>query len=83
MSQPELPEELSAALAAQRGFLRGESYLLMSLDVYRDIMGIASDEELNESLTAIEETLGDCELENPPSLEQVFRDLDGKFGMQR
>lgn len=52
----------------------------MSIDVYRETMGVDSDEELAASLKAIEEGLAEVKAGRTVPLEKVFTDLDRKYG---
>ena len=54
-----LSTELQQALDDNRGFVQGPSYVLLSIDLYRDMMGVGSDAELTASIEAIEEGLAD------------------------
>ncbi len=61
MSNPDLTEEMQQALAANHGCMQGKGYILMSIDVFRNTMGVGSDEALAASLKAIERGHADVE----------------------
>jgi len=82
MSKPDLTEEQQRVLQQQHGFVKGSSYVLMSIDVFRDMMGVGSDEEMAASLQAIEEAMQDLEAGRTLSLDEAKRRLDEKHGVQ-
>lgn len=63
--KPRLPEELEQAVAQHHGTLQAEGndgkYVVMSMQVFREMMGVGSDAEMAESLRAIDEGLADIE----------------------
>ena len=78
---PELTTEQLKALEQNHGFVQGPSYVLMSIDTFRNTMGVKSDEEMAASLKAIEEGLADVDAGHTKSMDQVFRELDDKYGI--
>jgi hypothetical protein len=84
---PRLTDELDRALYEHHGFLKAEGQqgevVLMSMARFREFMGVGSDAELAESVKAIEEGLADVEAGRTVPLDQVFRELDAKYGLQR
>ena len=83
MIEPNLTQEQEQALQEKHGFVKGSSYVLMSMDVFREMMGVGTDAELAASLKAIEEGIADVEAGRTVPAEQVFRDLDQKYGIHR
>ncbi len=81
MNQPDLTQEQRQALDHNLGFIRGSSYVLMSIDVFRNTMGIDSDEELAASLQAINEAMGDLNAGNTIPLADAKQRLDTKYGV--
>jgi predicted transcriptional regulator len=79
MNQPHLTQELEDALDKGHGFVQGPSYVLMSRELFRDIMGVDSDEEMASALKAIGEGLDDIDTGRTKSMDQVFRELDEKY----
>ena len=77
----DLTSDQQQALAENHGFVRGSSYVLMSIDVFRNTMGAETDEETAASLKAIEEGLADVEAGRTKPMDQVFRELDEKYGV--
>ena len=57
----ELTKDQQKALEENDGFIEGFSYVIMTKDVYRQTMGIGTDEELAASIKAIEQGLADVE----------------------
>jgi len=84
---PRLTDELDRALDEHQGFLKAEGQqgevVLVSMARFRELMGVGSDTELAESVKAIEEGLADVEAGRTVPLDQVFRELDAKYGLQR
>ena len=82
---PRINEELDRALHEQHGFVQAEGsdgkVVVMSMQVYSEMMGIGSDEELAASLKAIEEGIADIEAGRTVPMDQVFRELDKKHGV--
>ncbi len=60
---PKLTDELDQALDEHHGFLKTEGrqgkVIVMSMPLFREMMGVGSDESLAESVMAIEEGLAD------------------------
>jgi predicted transcriptional regulator len=84
---PKLSDELSRALDEHHGFLKAEGaagqVVVMSMQLFREMMGVGSEEQLAESLKAIEEGLADAEAGRTVPMDQVFRELDEKYGVHR
>src|SRR5579871_6397886 len=82
---PKLSDELSRALDEHHGFLKAEAtagkVVVMSLELFREMMGVGSDEQLAESVKAIEEGLADVAAGRTVPMDQVFRQLDEKYGV--
>ncbi|HXY35286.1 MAG TPA: hypothetical protein VEI07_13730 [Planctomycetaceae bacterium] len=80
---PKLSDELSRALDEHHGFLKAEGtggkVVVMSMQLFRELMGVGSDEQLAESVKAIEEGLADVEAGRTIPMDQVFRELDEKY----
>ena len=70
-----LSTELQQALDDNRGFVQGSSYVLMSIDLYRDMMGVGSDAELAVAVKAIEEALADVEAGRTRPYKDVLAEL--------
>lgn len=83
---PRITDELNQALSRHHGLIEAEGadgkVIVMSMQVYQELMGVGSDEEFNASLQAIEEGLADVESGRTISMEDVFRKLDEKYDFQ-
>ena len=83
MTKPQLTEEQRQAVEAHHGFVEvagaPENYVLMSMQVFREMMGVGTDEELSESLQAIAEGLADIEA----GRTRPFRDVLNELGNDR
>lgn len=82
---PKLTDELDRALDEHHGFLKAEGQkgkvVVMSMQLFREMMGVGSDEQLADSVKAIEEGLADVEAGRTVPMDQVFRELDEKYGV--
>lgn len=78
---PRLSDELDRALHDHRGFLQVEGsdgkVIVMSQQVYRDLLGVGSDEELAASLAAIEAGLADIDAGRTRPFRDVLAELGG------
>jgi hypothetical protein len=76
---PRLSTELEAAVLENSGVLRvpGErdSYVVMTLQAYRDIAGVGTEAELAESLGAVAEGLADIEAGRTRPYQDVLAEL--------
>lgn len=80
MLKPRLTEEQRQALDQHHGLVEideaGRKYVLMSQEVYRDIMGVGTDEDLAASLNAIKEGLADIEAGRTRPFRDVLSELE-------
>ena len=76
-----LTHEQQQALDDHDGFFQGPAYVLMSMDVFRNTMGVTSDEELHASLQAIEEAMADLAAGRTVPLVEARRQLEEKYGV--
>jgi hypothetical protein len=81
--QVTLTEEQRKSLAANRGCVQGEGYVLMSSEVFREMMGIGSDDELAASLEAIEEGHADVEAGRTRPFREVLAELGRDHAVRR
>ena len=78
-----LSPELQQALDENHGFVQGSSFVVMSIDMYRSMMGIGSDEDLQASLKAIDEGLDDIEAGRTRPYREVLAELGRHEDLQR
>ena len=78
---PELTSEQQQALEEGHGFVRGSSYVLMSIDVFRKTMGVETDEQLAGSLKAIDDAMADLQAGRAIPLNEAKQRLDEKYGV--
>lgn len=82
MIKPRLTEEQRRALAQSHGLLEvdedGRKYVLMSMEVYRDMMGVGTDAELSASLEAIQEGLADIDAGRTRPFRDVLAELENE-----
>ena len=82
MSNPDLTKELQQALAANHGCVQGKDYILMSMDVFRNTMGVGSGEALAESLKAIQRGRADVEAGRTRPFREVLAELGDDDAVQ-
>lgn len=82
MINPRLTEEQRRALDLSHGLLEvdeeGRKYVLMSMEVYRDMMGVGTDAELSASLEAIKEGLTDIDAGRTRPFRDVLAELENE-----
>lgn len=80
MLKPRLTEEQRNALDQHHGLVEvdeeGRKYILMSIEVYRDMLGVGTDEELAASLKALEAGLADLDAGRTRPFRDVLAELD-------
>ena len=78
----QLTEELRQAVDSHRGFLEidaGDStYVVMSMNVFREMMGVGSDDEYQASLRAIADGWVDVQAARSRPLDEFLREFDRK-----
>lgn len=81
---PKLPEEIHEAVARNHGGpveFEG-SYVVMSIDVFHDMMGVGDPEEFAASVHAIQEWLEDVKAGKTRLLLKVLDDLGSRYEVQ-
>lgn len=82
---PRITEELNDALHTQHGFVEAEGtdgkVVVMTMQVYRDMMGVGSESDFAESVRAVKEGLADIDAGRTMPMNQVFNELDEKYGI--
>ncbi len=84
-SFPFLPPEIEAAVAAQHGGpvavpSRQGEHIVMSMAAYLEIMGINSDEQLNQSVADLRISLAQADAGDTMSFDEVRQKLTEKHG---
>lgn len=84
-----LPDEIRNAFTAHPGVplevlddQTRTAYVVMPMQVFREMMGVGSEAEYQESLAAIREGLADVEAGRTISADEFFRDLDRRYGIR-
>ena len=82
----QLPIEIEAAVAAQHGgpvTVSGSQteHVVMSMAIFRDLMGVGSDEEFEKSIADLRLSLAQAAAGESISLEQAREKLAGKYGV--
>ena len=75
MKNLDLTAEQQQALDANQGCLQGKGYILMSIDVFRNTMGIGSEEDLAASLKAIQQGHEDVQAGRTRPYREVLAEL--------
>jgi PHD/YefM family antitoxin component YafN of YafNO toxin-antitoxin module len=82
MIKPQLTEEQREALEQHHGLLQvdeaGHKYVLMSMEVYRELMGVGTDEELQASLKALQAGLADIDAGRTRPFRDVLAELESE-----
>jgi hypothetical protein len=84
-SIPFLPPEIEAAVVAQHGGpvsvpgQRGD-HVVMSMAIFRDMMGVGNDEEFARSVAELTVSLAQADAGETLSLEDVRQKLTEKYG---
>lgn len=82
--KPELTETQRQAVDQHHGFLEveggGTTYVVMSMQVYREMMGVGSEAEYQASLAAVREGLADVEAGRTRPMGEFFDELDHRQG---
>jgi hypothetical protein len=77
---PKLTNDIEQAVEQNHGFMQVDgqrtSYVVMSIDAYREMMGVGSNDELAVSLKAIEEGLADIDASRTRPFRDVLAELD-------
>lgn len=82
-----LTNEQQQAVDQHHGFLEveggGTVYVLMSMQVFREMMGVGTEAEYQTSIEAIREGLADVDAGRTRPINDFFQDLDRKHGIPR
>jgi len=82
-----LTDEQRQAVDRHHGFLEveagGRAYVVMSMQVYREMMGVGSEADYRASVAAIQEGLQDVEAGRTRPVDEFFQDLDRKHDVPR
>lgn len=82
---PRINDEINQALHDQHGFVQAEGadgkVIVMSLPVYREMMGVGSDQELNASLKAIDASMASLRAGNTVPMDLARQQLDDNYGL--
>jgi PHD/YefM family antitoxin component YafN of YafNO toxin-antitoxin module len=77
----ELTEEQQRVLQEADGYAEGPSYVVMSKETYRRMMGIETEKELRESLAAIERGLADIDAGRVRPLDEFLTEFKARHGI--
>lgn len=81
----QLTDEQKKAVAQHHGFVEvdgsEDSYVVLSRQVFREMMGVGSDDEYLASLKAIEEGLSDVAAGRTRSMQDFFSEFDRRHGI--
>jgi hypothetical protein len=84
---PKLPSDLQQAVQKNHGFTEAEAdgakFVVMSQEFYRDMMGVGSDDELQDSLRAIDNGITDIEAGRTKPAVKFFAEFDKQHGLSR
>lgn len=77
----ELTKSQRQALEENSGFIDVGGSVIMSMEVYRQIMGVGTEEELAASLQAVEQGLRDDKAGNTRPYREVLAELGSDDGV--
>ena len=82
---PYLPQDIEAAVASHHGgpvTVAGQNgnHVVMSMAVFRDMMGVGSDDEFQKSVSALRESIAQTVAGKTISLDEVAHRLTRKYG---
>jgi predicted transcriptional regulator len=79
MMAPRLSNDLEQAVQHGHGMLRvqgeHEAYIVMTVQAYREMAGVGTDQEMAESLRAIEEGLADIDAGRTRPFREVLAEM--------
>ena len=79
---PKLSNDLQQAVQQNHGFTEAEAdgakFVVMSMEFYRDMMGIGTDEQLAASLFAVDRGIEDVKAGRTRPFRDVIAELDSK-----
>ena len=79
---PKLSNDLQQAVQQNHGFTEAEAdgakFVVMSMEFYRDLMGIGTDEQLAASLAAVDRGIEDVKAGRTRPFRDVIAELDSK-----
>ena len=78
---PELTEEQRKALEKGGGIYHGESYVLMTIEHFREAVGAGTDEDFEATCRAIDEAVTDLDAGQGISFDEFKRRVDAKHGV--
>ncbi|QDT43491.1 hypothetical protein Pan241w_35920 [Gimesia alba] len=80
--KPEVLKQLEEALKKSDGIVQESSVIIMSIDIYRNMMGVGSDEELAASVAAIQSSMNEVRQGKTRPLTEALDDLGQKYEVQ-
>jgi len=80
--KPEVLKQLEEALKGSDGIVQESSVIVMSIDVYRDMMGVGTDDELAASVTALKSSMDEAKQGKTRPLTDALDDLGHKYEVQ-
>lgn len=84
---PRLPTELETAVQGNLGIIRVEgdrtAYVVMTLQAYRELSGAGTNEDLADSLCAIQEGLADIDAGRSRPFRDVLAELSQRNDLRR
>lgn len=82
---PTINDDLVKAVDSHEGCLKvatgGREFIVMSMQTYRQTMGVESDEALAESIAAIQRGLADVAAGRTRPIDDFFREFDKRHGI--
>jgi len=80
---PNLTEEQQHALEQSHGLVEGPSFVIMSIGVYREMMGLATDDELNASVASLQKSMQEARDGKTRPFTDALNDLGRQHELPR
>lgn len=81
--QPQTLHELERALQESGGVVCESSFVIMTIEVYRQIMGVGTDEELAASVAGLRDSMAEARQGKTRPLTEALDDLGRKYEISR
>ncbi len=76
------PSDVQEAVNANHGMVQtDDGFVLMSVNVFREMMGVGTDDELQASLEAIERGIADMKAGRTRPWREVFAEIGNKHAI--
>ena len=74
-----LTDELQQALEQGQGIVQASSFVVLSIDVFREMMGVGTDEEMAASVAALKKSMEEARAGKTRPMTDALDDLGRKY----